>query len=402
MEKYLKLFEYHSQYEDFVSGGTMVKPNVSHCVQENEVHYKPKGYESKYLTFKALESGSFTLNIGSAVSTNILESISYSMDNGQSWETTNNVDGQTVTIVTPTVNAGDSILWKGLGSGVSTTTNNNNRPSTSSIFSSTGTFNVEGNILSLLYGDEFEGKDSVTGTYNFALLFYADKSRVSDIPKVVSAKNLVLPIKDAPMGCYFRMFQEYQLEEYTLVETPLRIDSESVGASACTSMFYGCTSLVTAPALPATTLAQSCYQYMFEGCTDLTVAPELPATTLVQSCYGVMFYGCTSLTTAPELPATTLTDSCYASMFKGCTSLTTAPELPATTMVYDCYREMFQGCTSLSSITCLATNISASNCTSNWVSGVAASGTFTKAASMSSWTTGTSGIPSGWTVQDAT
>ena len=39
---YLKLFQNHSEYEDFVSGGTMVKPNVSHCVNENEVHYNPK------------------------------------------------------------------------------------------------------------------------------------------------------------------------------------------------------------------------------------------------------------------------------------------------------------------------------------------------------------------------
>lgn len=38
---YLKLFQNHSEYEAFVSGGTMVKPNVSHCVSENEVHYNP-------------------------------------------------------------------------------------------------------------------------------------------------------------------------------------------------------------------------------------------------------------------------------------------------------------------------------------------------------------------------
>jgi hypothetical protein len=34
-----------------------------------------------------------------------------------------------------------------------------------------------------------------------------------------------------------------------------------------------------------------------------------------------MFYGCTSLTTAPVLPATTLASSCYNGMFRGCTSL---------------------------------------------------------------------------------
>lgn len=38
-------------------------------------------------------------------------------------------------------------------------------------------------------------------------------------------------------------------------------------------------------------------------------------------CYYYMFENCTSLTTAPALPATTLTNGCYDSMFKGCTSL---------------------------------------------------------------------------------
>ena len=86
-------------------------------------------------------------------------------------------------------------------------------------------------------------------------------------------------------------------------------------------MFEGCTSLTTAPALPASTLASSCYSYMFYNCTSLTTAPALPATTLARSCYNSMFNGCTSLTTAPALPATTLASYCYSSMFYGCTSL---------------------------------------------------------------------------------
>ena len=60
---------------------------------------------------------------------------------------------------------------------------------------------------------------------------------------------------------------------------------------------------------------------MFQGCTSLTTAPALPATTLDGRCYESMFQGCTSLTTAPALPATTLTDSCYRNMFSGCTSI---------------------------------------------------------------------------------
>ena len=38
-------------------------------------------------------------------------------------------------------------------------------------------------------------------------------------------------------------------------------------------------------------------------------------------CYYDMFIGCTSLTTAPALPATNLSGYCYYDMFRGCTSL---------------------------------------------------------------------------------
>ena len=112
-------------------------------------------------------------------------------------------------------------------------------------------------------------------------------------------------------------------------------------------MFYGCTSLPQAPALPATTLADFCYENMFYGCTSLTQAPALPATTLTSYCYQSMFRGCTSLTQAPALPATMLAPNCYRSMFRDCTSLTQAPALPATTLADYCYQNMFRGCTSL-------------------------------------------------------
>ncbi len=152
--------------------------------------------------------------------------------------------------------------------------------------------------------------------------------------------------------------------------------------------------------LPATTLAESCYEDMFSGCTSLEVAPELPATTLAESCYLNMFYGCTGLTKAPELPATTLANYCYAYMFYNCIGLTKAPELPATTLAHSCYEGMFSDCASLISVTCLATDISAGYCTTDWLKGVSPSGTFTKASAMNSWESGSYGIPSGWDVED--
>ena len=169
-------------------------------------------------------------------------------------------------------------------------------------------------------------------------------------------------------------------------------------------IFYGANKLISAEdlLLPATTLTNYCYQQMFYNCTSLTTVPSnlLPATTLTSNCYNSMFSGCTSLTTAPTLPATTLANNCYQSMFSSCSSLTTAPALNATTLIERCYMNMFAGCSSLSSITCLATNISASACTQNWLNNVSATGTFYKDPNMSSWDRGTSGIPSGWTVQN--
>ncbi|MBP5455571.1 MAG: leucine-rich repeat domain-containing protein [Paludibacteraceae bacterium] len=39
--EYIKLFDTHSQYETFVGGGAMQRPNVSYCIDNNEVHYNP-------------------------------------------------------------------------------------------------------------------------------------------------------------------------------------------------------------------------------------------------------------------------------------------------------------------------------------------------------------------------
>lgn len=100
------------------------------------------------------------------------------------------------------------------------------------------------------------------------------------------------------------------------------------------------------------------------------------------------------------IPVTTVGKSSLAGLFEGCSNITTSPTLQATTLGEGCYENMFYGCTNLNRITCLATDISATNCTTNWVSGVAANGTFIKTCYMTSWTTGVSGIPSGWTVLD--
>ena len=154
--------------------------------------------------------------------------------------------------------------------------------------------------------------------------------------------------------------------QYLLEDTGSRTD---VPAYAYDYMFSGCTSLASAPELPATTLANNCYSGMFSSCTNLTQAPALPATTLADYCYGDMFSNCTSLTSAPELPATTLDYGCYSGMFNGCTSLASAPELPATTLANNCYDYMFKGCTNLTQAPALPATTLASLCYNNMFKG---------------------------------
>lgn len=226
--------------------------------------------------------------------------------------------------------------------------------------STTGKYECHGNIMSLLYGDDFEDKITIPNLGCFMSLF-------SMCDGLLTAPEL--PATNLTDNCY-------------------------------QSMFYNCSSLISAPALPATTLADECYSQMFYMCKSLVLAPELPATALASKCYQRMFYICDSLVNAPELPATTLADECYYWMFLGCKSLTSAPELPATILYPHCYEHMFEGCKNLNNITMLATDISASGCLSVWVYGVSTTGTFVKHPNMTTLPTGTSGIPEGWTVVD--
>lgn len=124
----------------------------------------------------------------------------------------------------------------------------------------------------------------------------------------------------------------------------------------------------------------------------------LPAPIMTECCYRALFSKCTTLEVPPVLPATTLANDCYWYMFENC-AITTAPDLLAPTLVKECYGYMFTGCSNLNYIKCMATTKSATDCLKGWVTNVAPSGTFVK-DSNTSWSTGASGIPTGWTVFD--
>lgn len=316
MGKYIKLFNSHSDYEDFTESEDFILPNVSRCDFEKDMHYTPKPYDysQDYLTFKTLESGTFSFS----------NSINYSIDNGQTWV---NLASNTAT---PTISAGSNIMWK--VSGLTPTSSTG-----IGTFSSTGKFDVEGNIMSLVGGDNFTEETTTMSSYQFFRLF-------RNCVNLVSAKHLILPVTTLALtSCYYA----YMFQGCTSLTTAPELPATTLGSQCYFYMFDGCISLATTPELPVLRLASNCYEHMFSGCTSLTTTPELPATTLANGCYSGMFQNCTSLITAPTLPVTTLATYCYSSMFENCTNLETAPELLATTLVNSCYYAMFKGCSKI-------------------------------------------------------
>ena len=229
-----------------VSSATTVKAIATHDGYLNSDvatrYILSNNYSQNYLTFNVISNGTICWKAFGSVT----KTISYRI-NGGSWEEiTSTSDGATID-----VNEDDVVEFKG-----SNTTYATSKSAYSGFEGGTATFNIEGNIHSLLYGDDFAGNNALTNsTYQFCSLFKK--------ANVIFAENLILPATTLKDYCY-------------------------------RALFSWCTTLEEAPVLPATTLATGCYWYMFEQCA-ISSAPELNATALVNECYGHMFEGCVSL-----------------------------------------------------------------------------------------------------------
>lgn len=203
-----------------------------------------------------------------------------------------------------------------------------------------------------LYADGSEN-DSVAGKY-FTIV--SRKScyvygNVMSLESSTDFENLTV-VKES--SAFANLFTDYHTPEFighqknkirSHAKITLQLPATTLAESCYDSMFYECEELERAPALPATTLTKLCYKNMFGECSSLTNVPTvLPATTLVDSCYTKMFYGCVKLEKTPELPAQNLASKCYMQMFNGCEILENAPALPATTLASQCYTGMFMAC----------------------------------------------------------
>lgn len=343
------------------------------------------------LTLEAVTSGeiTFTLNLGYGVEPGVMNPIEF-RKNGGDW--TAYTWNEAIA-----VEPGDIVAFRGDNAKYF----GNGTPTYDSHIVSSAEVYVYGNVMSLLSSADFATQTALSSSDTFSHLFAVPGENPWEVSPNTTIKNhptsdIVLPATTLTNMCY----------QY---------------------MFAGCQGMTRAPQLPATEMTVACYASMFEGCTGLTEAPAiLPCTYMTPysveeidpmnwvehgsiDCYMEMFRGCTSLTVAPQLPATHLEHGVYQYMFAGCTSLQKAPVLPAAQVADYAYSNMFDGCSSLNYVKCLATEFlidaDAGNTeeddVKDWLKGVSSTGVFVKADDMTSWTTGDSGIPAGWTVTNA-
>lgn len=228
-------------------------------------------------------------------------------------------------------------------------------------FNGPSKFKISGNIMGLI--DGFSEVTTIPSLYCFYKLFLG-------VALIYDASALRLPAKVIKGAAYYEMFRNCN----NMVAGP-DIDgtdnSELVGTRG---MFKGCTSLVECPKFSFEKVGNGACQEMFMDCNELINPPKiLPATTLADSCYQSMFYSCHKLRFAPELPAKTLVNGCYTFMFADCTELRYVKALFTTNITKD------------------------TSYTVNWMYGVNTStGVFVKAVDATWSLSGESGIPTNW------
>lgn len=307
----------------------------------------PVNMAEQYLTFEIVSSG--TIGISSAGSPASV-TVQYSLNKGV-WDNLSSNESINV-------NAGDSIRWKGNNSAYSSDRDNYNH------FTGTALFRTKGNIVSLIYGDDFIGKESYT-------------------------------LQDYALNCIF-------LDSSCIDAYDLYIHTKT-GMRSLRHVFANC-SLLTRP--PKEIVGQDMGTYglgaMFTTCTSLQFAPDLSNFIPTANTFQDMFYNCSSIRETPALYSGATPNSAYQNAFQRCTSLESAV-LPSETLENRAYYRMFSGCTSLQYIEIAAVTGNTGSTTNSsffeWVRGVPSGGIIVKKCELN-LPSGNNGVPNGWTVVD--
>ena len=326
-----------------------------------------------YLCFTALDDNTqFTFTKYINLPNTTIPSISYSLDGGDTWtEVAMSGSGNEDIVTTPAVNAGGKVLWKAEAARFALSQDKY------STFNANGRFNVSGNIMSLLYGDNhYDKTDTKSYTYSFGSLF-------RDSTNLIDASQLKLP-------------------------------RGHMNAADLLGLFFGCTSLVHGAPLYAPNIPDSCCYWMYRGCTSMTEMPTIAATSMLKdngdpANYGLYyaFYGCSNMEGDVKLNivgdvAQQVLDAC----FSYCSKITSVDLAFNGALGKMALRGAFVGCTLLSHVKCLATSFyddgtAANGSLYNWMNNVSRTGTFIQASGVT-WPRGKSGIPDNWTIETQT
>ena len=232
-EYYLELGEHilTATYKEFTTNELII--NV---VEEEIIDEDTHDYSQDYLTFEALEDGVFNF-ISTGINGNNMQ---YSIDNGITWK--NAISGTNSEFIY----TGTKILF----SNNKSITNGEYAHNTSiGHFETTFTFNISGNILSLIRGKDFLKKynyDSDADISCFTELFSNSK--------VIHIKNLILG--------YSRTSPELQNDQL----------ESNIPWKAFSKMFYNCQQLIDIPKFPYCCYGKRACEYMFYKCVSLSNA----------------------------------------------------------------------------------------------------------------------------------
>ena len=241
---------------------------------------------------------------------------------------------------------------------------------------------------------EFRGEFKLNGdllpTYAFELIFSY-------------CVNLIIPPNKIPgkilqqSSCIHMFSNCYRLPYIPNIEAEILS-----GNQCCYNLFNQCREIKeikNPPTFKEIYGTQACYA-MFNGCYKLKNAFELPATILANNCYQAMFNGCTNLISGCSiLPATHIPTNGYDQMFSSCPNLIQAPEICAETYDTSALRQMFDQDGKINKIKVHFTEwkSNSDNYTWLWVRSVSPSGEFICPSALPE-VRGNNNIPNNWTI----
>ena len=194
---------------------------------------KTQSYEDQYMTIECVYDGDFTFTgtWETSSSTEHIDITLYYSKNGGSWTEITSLNPVTLSAV-----AGDKFRFKGTNDAISPDVNSKQTHNTFRFGS--GQYKAYGNVMSLLFGDNFKTATLTPGTNNSAFKDLFNQYNNLNNYCLLEVEHLILPTLLVP-HCFRSMFQNN----------------------------YGFSS---APELLATVLVDSCYRYMFNTCRYLT------------------------------------------------------------------------------------------------------------------------------------